>query len=101
MSHQNDDREIPEFTARTWADVRDALRKALSENAREFRPIQPRDVEWRCPPCPTHTACALHGCAREMLQPVQLLRTPQPVSFLRWCGQPTVHSVHGRCDGVK
>lgn len=81
MKHRHDPNDIepdhPGPIEPTWADVRDALRKALSSPPREF-PI-----------------------TRQIEIPVQLPRTPQPVSFLRWCGQPAVHSAHGRCDGVR
>jgi hypothetical protein len=95
--NQSNDRNDPERdhlarTGLTWADVRDQLRKTLSEPPREHRVVK------RC----RHPHCDRDRCAMDQLaQAVQLPRTPQPVSFLRWCGEPGVHSAHGRCDGVK
>ena len=74
-------REHLSGTRLTWADVQTNLRKALSEPPAEHRIVGYRIVR--------------------PIQPVQMPSTPQPVSFLRWCGQPAVHSAHGRCDGVK
>lgn len=105
MNQPNDDREILGFSERTWADVRESLRKALSQRAYEY-PVLPSRKEiidaLPCQPCHQSWKCAINGCAqRNLIPPVQMPRTPQPVSFLRWCGQPGVHSAHGRCDGVK
>lgn len=91
MNQLNDQSEnvpdVPGPTAPTWAERVDELRKALSEPPREYRTVKTcRHGQVVC------------GCIG---QPVQLPRTPQPASFLRWCGQPAVHSSHGRCDGVE
>lgn len=92
MNQPNDDREILGFSEQTWADVRESLRKALSQRAYEIPVVK------RC----RHPHCDRDRCAIDQLaQTVQMPRTPQPASFLRWCGQPGVHSAHGRCDGVK
>ena len=96
MSHYKDEddtwREHLSGTRLTWADVREQLRKALSQPATEYQIVK------RC----RHPHCDRDRCAIDQLaQAIQMPRTPQPVSFLRWCGQPAVHSAHGRCDGVK
>lgn len=106
MNHQqgpiDPERDHLAPTGLTWADVRDRLRKALSNPPREYRVLSLGELRLPCGSCGQPGKCALYGCARtEMIPPTQLPRMPQPVSFLRWCGQPAVHSSHGRCDGVK